>query len=295
MAATLQRIGRLIGLAGITATAFAEHAATVAWRRDHAARARCQAQWLHRQSRRVAALIRLRIRVRGRGDLAPLLASNHTGYLDIVALGAVMPVRFVAKSEVRTWPWFGWLARCAGSIFIQRRQRRSTLAAGHYLRMAAQHNTRVVIFPEATSSDGHQVLPFHSSLLAVAAEESWPVTPVWIGYELVEGDPAREVCWWGGMTLLPHLWRLLGHKEIWAHIHFGRVLRHWDRKTLAAELHLAVCDMAEGRRPRRQPFDQRRKHHEQQHDPHRNLQAIACRDRCAGIPTVPASRQPPRR
>ena len=248
MAPTLQRVSRLIGLAGVFLWAFVEYAAGIAWRRDLSARARCQTQWLHRQCCRVAKLIHLRIRIRGRSDTAPLLACNHTGYLDIVALGAATPTRFVAKSEVRSWPCFGWLARCGGTIFIQRRHRRSALLTGHYLRMAAQHNTRVAIFPEATSTDGRSVLPFHSSLLAVAAEESWPVSPVWISYELVEGDPAREVCWWGNMTLLPHLWRLLGHKEIWVHIHFGRVLRHWDRKTLAAELQLAVRDMAERRR-----------------------------------------------
>ena len=239
MAATSRRLSRLIGFGGITVTAFAEYAATIALRRDAAVRAQRQARWLQRQCQRIARLLHLRLRVHGTCGTAPLVVCNHVSYLDIVAFGAVVPVRFVAKSEVRSWPWFGWLARCAGTIFLLRKQRRSLLLASLRMRSAVQQNTRVVIFPEGTSTHGRTVLPFRSSLLAVAVEESWPVLPAWIGYE------SDEVCWWGEMTLLPHLWPLLGHEEIWATIRFGRVLRHWERKTLAAELHHAVCDLAE--------------------------------------------------
>jgi 1-acyl-sn-glycerol-3-phosphate acyltransferase len=249
MAATLRRLSRLIGFFGITGAGFVEYAITVAWRRNDVARARQQTRWLHRQCQRLAQLLHLRLRVYGHSDTAPLIVCNHVSYLDIIALGAVAPVRFVAKSEVRAWPWFGWLARCAGTIFLNRERRRVLLLTSHRLRMAVQQATRVVIFPEGTSTDGRTVLPFRSSLLAVAVEESWPVVPAWIGYELPTGDAAREVCWWGDMTLLPHLWRLLGHEEIVATVRFGRAIRHWERKTLAAELHFAVSDLATPIRP----------------------------------------------
>jgi 1-acyl-sn-glycerol-3-phosphate acyltransferase len=177
---------------------------------------------------------------------APLVVCNHVSYLDIVVLGAVMPIRFVAKSEVQSWPWLGWLAQCAGTVFIQREKRRSLLEVSRQLELTAQKNTPVLIFPEGTSTNGKTVLPFRSSLLAVATKESTPVLPSWVGYELRDGDATRDVCWWGEMTLLPHLWNLLGYEEIVASIRFGRVIRHWDRKTLATELHLAVCDLADG-------------------------------------------------
>src|SRR5205085_7779296 len=42
-----------------------------------------------------------------------LLASNHTSYLDVVALCALLPIDFVfvAKQEVATWPLIGRPAR----------------------------------------------------------------------------------------------------------------------------------------------------------------------------------------
>jgi 1-acyl-sn-glycerol-3-phosphate acyltransferase len=156
----------------------------------------------------------------------------------------IRPVRFVAKSEVRRWPWFGWLARCAGTVFIERQRNRSLLAASQRLSDFARQAGGIVMFPEATSSDGHTVLPFRSSMLAMPAEENLPVTPVWIGYELPGGDVTREVCWWGDMTLLPHLWRLLGFEEIFVTVRLGRPVSHSDRKVLAAELHRAVCGLA---------------------------------------------------
>jgi 1-acyl-sn-glycerol-3-phosphate acyltransferase len=239
VAVAIRRIGRLIGLAWITLTALAEYAATIAWRRDDTERAQRQSRWLHRHCGRTANLIRLKFHVHGNSGTAPLLACNHVSYLDIVALAAVTPLRFVAKSEVHGWPWFGRMARYAGTIFIQRQRRRSVMLTGHHLRRAVQQNTRVVMFLEGTSTNGETVLPFRSSLLAAAVEESWPVLPVWIDYQ------SHDVCWWGGMTLVPHLWKLLGREEIPVTIRFGRVIRHWDRKTLAEELRHAVCELAE--------------------------------------------------
>ena len=40
-----------------------------------------------------------------------LFISNHLSYLDIPILGSKIPMRFVAKSEVESWPIFGFLAK----------------------------------------------------------------------------------------------------------------------------------------------------------------------------------------
>ena len=248
MERTVRRLARLSGLAVITTVAFAEYAATIAGRRDPDRDSR-QLRWIHRQAVRLARLLGLRINFRFQCDAAALLVCNHVSYLDIIVLAAIRPVRFVAKSEVRRWPWFGWLAQCAGTVFVERHRHRLLRATSQRLSDLAQQAGSVVLFPEATSSDGKTVLPFHSSMLAVAAAASQPVLPVWIGYELPDGDAARDVCWWGDMTLVPHLWRLLGFETIAATVRFGRPIRHWDRKELATQLHAAVCDLAELRAP----------------------------------------------
>lgn len=244
MERTVRRLTRLIGLGIITTVAFAEYAVTIAPCRG-AARGHRQAQWIHRQAGRLARLLGLRINFRFQCAAAPLLACNHVSYLDIVVLAAILPVRFVAKSEVRSWPWFGWLARCAGTVFVDRQHPRSLVAANRQLTAAICQDGRSVIFPEATSSAGQSVLPFRSSMLAGAVEENLPVLPVWIGYTPTDGAATPTVAWWGDMPLLPHLWRLFGFENISATVRFGQPIRHWDRKVLAAELHAAVCDLAE--------------------------------------------------
>ena len=248
MEQTLRRLTRLTGVAVITAVAFAEYAATIVWRRGPA-RNQHQSRWIQRQAIRLAHRLGLRIDVRSRGTAAPLLVCNHVSYLDIIVLAAIQPVRFVAKAEVRHWLWFGWLARCAGTVFVDRQDQRALPTFNRQLADAVQQTGRIVLFPEGTSSDGQTVLPFRSSMLAVPAEENWPVQPVWIGYKLPDGDVTQVVCWWGDMTLLPHLWRLLSFREIRVTVRFGRPVRHGDRKELATQLHTAVCDLAALRRP----------------------------------------------
>ena len=248
MEKTIRRLRRLSGLLIITAAAFAEYAVTIAGRRGPD-RGQRQSRWIQRQAGRFARILGLRMQVWIQSHTAPLLVCNHVSYLDIIVLAAARPVRFVAKSEVRSWPWFGWLAQCAGTLFIKRDHRRSLPDSNRQLADLARQVGSLVMFPEGTSSDGQTVLPFRSSLLAGAAAENLSVLPVWIGYELPDGDVTQEVCWWGEMTLVPHLWRLLGYKEIISTVRFGRPVWHWDRKVLAAQLHEAVCDLARPRLP----------------------------------------------
>jgi 1-acyl-sn-glycerol-3-phosphate acyltransferase len=226
MATTLRRLGRLSGVLWVAGTALVESL----WTRD-------RGRWLQRTAQRGARVLRLRINVIGAWRRTPLIAANHTGYLDIVALAAVAPVRFVAKAEVRHWPVFGWCARCADTIFLARGERSQLVAVNRALQAAADAGSSVVVFPEATSSDGRQVLPFRSSLFAVAATQPHPVLPVWLGYD-------QEVAWWGDMTLVPHLWNVLGREEIRVTVRVGHPIWHWDRKELAAQLHEAVCELA---------------------------------------------------
>ena len=248
MEKTIRRLRRLSGLIAITAVAFVEYAVTIAGRRDPD-RVRRQSRWIQRQAGRFARVLGLRTQVWFQRHSAPLLVCNHVSYLDIIVLAAARPVRFVAKSEVRSWPWFGWLAQCAGTLFIKREHRRLLPDSNRQLADLARQVGSLVMFPEGTSSDGQTVLPFRSSLLAGAAAENLSVLPVWIGYELPEGDVTQDVCWWGDMTLVPHLWRLLGYREIISTVRFGRPVWHWDRKVLAAQLHEAVCDLARPRPP----------------------------------------------
>jgi len=103
-----------------------------------------------------------------RPKAAALIVANHTGWLDIVIFSAVMPLSFVAKSEVGTWPFFGTLARLQRTVFVERVRRSQTGAARDTIRERLLAGDALVLFPEGTSSDGNAVLGFKSALLGAA-------------------------------------------------------------------------------------------------------------------------------
>ena len=195
--------------------------------------------------------IRLRRVGRPNGHAPTLFTSNHTSWLDIVVLSSLAPVSFVAKKEIAGWFLFGWLAKLQRSIFIDRR-RSQAVAHGTELsrRLAASDN--IVLFPEGTSGDGNRVLRFRSALFNLPGlGHSRPLTvqPVSVCYSGLNGLPLDRrnrplISWYGGMDLLPHVWRLLGlgHMEVTVTFH-PPLPRVSDRKELA---HLAERSVSEG-------------------------------------------------
>ena len=173
-----------------------------------------------------------------------LLVCNHLSYLDIVVLSAVQPCAFVAKRDVATWPLFGWLARAAGTIFVDRERRLSSPVVVGLIRNAIASGSVVVLFPEGTSSDGTTVLPFKSALLESAVQLRCPVAATAIQYALDEGSVADEVCYWRDMTLVPHLLNLFFKREIRSNCSFSvPKIRVGDRKEIARELREEIMSM----------------------------------------------------
>jgi 1-acyl-sn-glycerol-3-phosphate acyltransferase len=144
-----------------------------------------------------------------------LFVSNHTSYLDITVLGALIPGSFVAKTEVATWPLYGWLAKLQRTVFVDRKRNTSHVQRDQLQqRLSARDN--LILFPEGTSNDGNRVLPFRSALLSVAetpaSDASLAIQPVSVAYVALNGIPMGHglrplVAWYGDMTLGPHLWQ----------------------------------------------------------------------------------------
>ena len=146
-----------------------------------------------------------------------LFVANHCSYLDIMVFGALLPASFVAKAEVKSWPFFGLLARLQQSVFVDRR-RGSTREQIDQIKARLARRERLVMFAEGTSSDGVRVLPFKSALLAVAEPEAGGrrlvIQPVTIAYTRLDGIPIGRHLrpffnWYGDMELGPHLWQLV--------------------------------------------------------------------------------------
>lgn len=196
-----------------------------------------RAHWLHRWSKRCARLLGMHFSRNGIAPLTGLVVANHLGYLDIIALSATTPSIFVAKNDVSRWPILGAFASIAGTIFIDRTHRHNVRQTAAELKAVLATGLVVVVFPEGTSSDGRDVLPFKSSLLQPACEGAIPVTAVAIDYSLAKGSVGNLVCYWGEMTLLPHLLKLLTLRRIGVLLSFGTAANlDSPRKALAVQL-----------------------------------------------------------
>jgi len=213
--------------------------------RHDASRAEC-AEWLHESCVRGLAAIDVQLSTTGPYPSRGLIVSNHLSYLDILAFSAALPCVFVSKAEVERWPVIGRYARWAGSVFVHRHDRADAARANFSVTQSLESGVPVVLFPEGTTSDGHRVLRYHSTMLQPAIDAGGLVTPCAIDYELDDGDAGREVCWWGTMTLLPHIWNLLGKEVVRARIAFGdSILASGDRKQLSYTLHERVARLHE--------------------------------------------------
>lgn len=174
------------------------------------------------------------------------LVSNHLSYLDIVVLASQIDCVFIAKHEVKRWPVFGLLSRSMDTIFIDRARASDIPRVNALIVETLQSGQNIVVFPEGTSTAGAAVWPFKPSLLEPAARGNFPVAYASISYRTPPGEmPAHlSVCWWGAMTLMPHLWGVFRLSSIEATLTFGQeTLQGRERKELAQRLHAAVTQI----------------------------------------------------
>lgn len=200
----------------------------------------------------------LRVRVHVEGDLLRdrpvLLVGNHTSWADILTIGSVAPVAFVAKKEVRAWPIVGPVAELQKTVFVdrERRQKTGTAIASMVERLA--HHVPVVLFAEGTSNDGNRVLPFRSALIgavrdaAGATAEQLAVQPMSVCYTNARGIPLGRigrplVAWYGDLDLMPHLKRFIDAGPFDCVISFGEPIAAdaaLDRKAVTRLLEQSV-------------------------------------------------------
>jgi 1-acyl-sn-glycerol-3-phosphate acyltransferase len=197
--------------------------------------------------RGIIKLLGFRLRIHGTiadTKIPIFFVANHTSYLDIPVLGALLPAAFVAKSDVAHWPLIGFLAKMQNTVFIERRSSQINTQRNHLReRLAAGQN--LIVFPEGTSSDGHGVLSFKSALFSVVEEAAttMPVViqPISVICTELDGMPLTRALrplysWYGDMTLPAHLWNVFksGHFTVDVTFHPPVTADNFlNRKTLA--------------------------------------------------------------
>ena len=103
----------------------------------------------------------------------------------------------------------------------------------------------VLLFPEGTSTDGSEVLKFHSSLFEPAVTAAAQVTAACVRYTIDDGTAERELCWFDETPFLPHLWKALGVRGFTAQVRFFASHEYVDRRQAARETHDRVVSMRE--------------------------------------------------
>ena len=160
-----------------------------------------------------AALLRhLGVQLTVQGQPQPgagLLVANHVSWLDITAIHSACPrARFVSKADVLDWPLLGWMVRGGGTLFIQRESKRDAMRVVHEMAGAMQAGDLVAVFPEGTTGEGPQLLPFHANLLQAALSVKAPVQAVVLRFAEPGQRFARSAHYVGETTLLQSLWRI---------------------------------------------------------------------------------------
>jgi 1-acyl-sn-glycerol-3-phosphate acyltransferase len=166
-----------------------------------------------------------------------LLVANHVSWLDILAIASHAPAVFVAKQEVRDWPAIGWLAARAEALFLTRSSGRSLLRVKNRIATLLLEGRNVAIFPEGTTSDGSDVLPFRSGLLQAAVDGAQSVQPVAIAYCGEDGKPSADAAFIDGMTLWQSVGAICRSRRITVRLAFAAPLMPAgrSRKELAHE------------------------------------------------------------
>lgn len=201
-------------------------------------------------SREMLAILGVELVVRGEpsGHGPVLLVANHISWLDIVVMDAAQPARFVSKADVRSWPVLGSLVTGAGTLYIERENRRDAMRVVHQMADSLRAGDILAVFPEGTTGDGQTLLPFHANLIQAAISANAPVLPVGLSFaDGHSGQRSDAPLFIGDTTMLQSIWSTLRATRVQAVVHFG-AQEHFagrDRRTWAQDLRATVAGLRE--------------------------------------------------
>lgn len=174
-----------------------------------------------------------------------LVVANHLSWLDILVLGAVQPMRMVAKAEIRQWPLLGALARRIGTLFIDRRGLRSLPGVVDQVAGALRDGAAVGLFPEGTTWCGAASGAFRRAGFQAALDAHVPVRPVSQRLRLPDGTPTTVGAFIGEDTLLDSMLRVLRLPRLVVEVRVLPLLEAGpgtDRRELARRAEIAIAE-----------------------------------------------------
>lgn len=178
-----------------------------------------------------------------------LYVGNHLSYLDVITIAGRIHTCFVTSVEIKETPVLGQICQMAGCLFVERRSKFKIAKEIGELGEGLQHGLAVTIFPEATSTNGAEVLRFRRPLFLSAVQAEKPIAPICVNYRFIDGEPVTVknrdiVFWYGDMDFVPHLWKVCGTNRIDVELSFFPVIMpktEQDPAELAESSHAVVA------------------------------------------------------
>jgi len=107
-----------------------------------------------------------------------VFVSNHVSWFDIFALASQVPwCSFVAKSELRRIPLFGFAAECVGIVFLDRENRKQAFQSYELAAKEVQRGRAIVVCPEGTRGRDYHLRPFKKGPFVLAIASQTPIIP----------------------------------------------------------------------------------------------------------------------
>ena len=162
-----------------------------------------------------------------------LMVANHISWMDIIVIQSIKPCIFVAKSDVASWPLFGWVAQMTGTIFIKRDKISDIKKALKKMKRRLIKRS-VCIFPEGTSTNGRYLLPFKSNLFQSSIDTQKSILPLCLRYEQ-KNTYTDKTAFVDDMSLLDSIIKIKQEKNIRVVVEILQPIRpRYNRKELAS-------------------------------------------------------------
>lgn len=174
-----------------------------------------------------------------------MMICNHISWLDIMAINAAFPGRFVAKDDVAKWPVVGYLATQAQTVYVTRNKgTEGNSRKIRHVTEALKNGDTVTLFPEGTSSEGREILPFKTSFFQAANEAGVPFIPVLCRYPNPDGSsPNPAMAYYGDISLVESIRMIASQPDGTAELYFlDPVPSGADRQEIARHIHQLLSE-----------------------------------------------------
>lgn len=201
----------------------------------------------------ILKLIGVRLHVHGEiSQTRPLmLVANHISWSDILILGSITPLCFIAKDEVKKWPGISFLSRLQRTVFINRNRRSDVANQANSIASRLIEGDVMVLFAEGTTGDGNKIKPYKSALFGAPQSaldkdsmKEIAIQPIALAYNNLHGMPLGRfhqtiAAWPGDVPLGSHFIKFIKSGAFDVDVSFGDEHifdENTKRKVIASEV-----------------------------------------------------------